>query len=62
MDQFILKPPAWPSLTVQTSSEAALNAPALKGQAGSGYGPSCQLWAEIAEFWLVCCPLYHIQL
>lgn len=40
---FILKPPAWPSLTVQTSSEAALNAPALKE--GSGRK---RVWAELS--------------
>ena len=43
MDQFILKPPVWPSLTVQTSSGTALNAPVLKE--GSGRK---RVWAELS--------------
>lgn len=30
MDKFTLKPPAWPTLTVQTSSERAFNVPGLE--------------------------------
>lgn len=40
MAKFILKPPAWPRLTVQTSSETALNAPGLEGRGRKG------AWAE----------------
>lgn len=46
MDKFTLKPPAWPALTVQTSSERAFNVPGLEEGC---MGRTSQLWAHIAR-------------
>lgn len=66
MEKFILKPPAWPRLTVQTSSETTLNVPALEEGSGEErcVGRTGQLWAQTARVLarVLCSLLHDIQL